>query len=475
MKRRLSLSIILLLVALVAFGCGQQAPEINSTITGVVTSSRGGAAEPGVDITIGDYSATTDGNGEFTLQVPEGTYDVYAVKEGFGTSRYQSVSVGPESPAHLKMIIRFESGASPEAPTITVTGISAGDELSGVVTYTIDIAAETSLNYININYGKEGYLTNDFYVNQDHIVTSWDTTLYPNGESYLTVEVDDSNHNVTKIRIPVTINNPHPPNGLVPPDVVPYVEVVAMTWGKQEYGFFSTEPTPVILKNGKEIIVQNVPADTTLYNLVYWDPVTGAEGYTVYRSYDGTNFEVAGTIPGNTLMMVDMDPALTPGEPVYYKIEAYNDAGSSGLTSAVMTIPLPGVNVYLLEPENESTGAPINPTFTWELSREPVSYEIDGTTYTETFYYLFAILDVNYYYLYQSTINLDTCSFYPDYYLDPMTAYQWNIEDGYSEIVFTDETDANGTELIGYSHSNYGYRAGSLNGGFTFVTGTIED
>jgi len=186
--KKLAILVIIIMLIGIAVGCAtrQILPKNNSLITGIVTSSRGGSAEEGVTVSVGNYTTQTDNEGEFSLLLPEGTYDVIAVKNGFGTSKYQDVTISPETPAKLKMIILKESGASSNPPTITLNGITVGDIIQGQRSYSVDIDSDTTLNLVNIFYGKEGYCPN-IYKNENNFSENWDTLEYPNGKSYLTV------------------------------------------------------------------------------------------------------------------------------------------------------------------------------------------------------------------------------------------------------------------------------------------------
>ncbi|MEP6799327.1 MAG: carboxypeptidase regulatory-like domain-containing protein, partial [Lapillicoccus sp.] len=63
----------------------------HGAVTGTVTS--GGAAVVGATVTAGDYSATTDTTGTYSLTVPTGTYQMTATAYGFSTATKKGVTV----------------------------------------------------------------------------------------------------------------------------------------------------------------------------------------------------------------------------------------------------------------------------------------------------------------------------------------------------------------------------------------------
>ncbi|MFZ5974691.1 MAG: fibronectin type III domain-containing protein [Bacillota bacterium] len=87
-------------------------------------------------------------------------------------------------------------------------------------------------------------------------------------------------------------------------------------------------------------VPQSVTAVSAGYDSVRisWDAVSGADGYTVYRSTTSTGDY---TPVKDTASTSYTDTGLTTGQTYYYKVEAYNDAGSSGLSSAASARPVP--------------------------------------------------------------------------------------------------------------------------------------
>lgn len=126
-----------------------------------------------------------------------------------------------------------------------------------------------------------------------------------------------------------------------------------------------------------------------LNNYVTPTEATRPEGYNIYRSFDGTNYNkiamvrsdytkykvIDGLLGGSSPIpnYVDKSPELTPEKEVWYKVApVYNNyEGAKTLLGSV--IPMKEFNVVLKSPVHNSTDVSVNPTFTWGPDKELTS------------------------------------------------------------------------------------------------------
>ncbi len=102
---------------------GEEPPDTNgetitATVSGAVTDDSGEPVE-GVLVQIGDVSTTTDSNGEYSLEVSNGTYYIEASKEGYSQG-IKSVTVTEETEYEADFSLRVLSTGTGEGQTIRV-------------------------------------------------------------------------------------------------------------------------------------------------------------------------------------------------------------------------------------------------------------------------------------------------------------------------------------------------------------------
>jgi len=158
------------------------------------------------------------------------------------------------------------------------------------------------------------------------------------------------------------------------------------SWTKRRgVGYYNN---PVIGKSGNPKDLDSHTSDSNLYIELYWvdwdtysvliDPneYSKPEGYNIYRSFNGENFEKIAMVRSDYVKYrvaqaspmanyIDKSPELTPEEEVWYKVSpVYNNyEGEKVLLGSV--VPMKEFNVELKSPEHNSSNVSVNPTFTW--------------------------------------------------------------------------------------------------------------
>lgn len=97
---------------------GPDGETITATVSGTITDDSGEPVE-GVTVHIGEASTTTDSNGEYSLEVSDGTHYVEASKEGYSQG-IKSVSVTEETVYEADFTLRVLSTGTGEGKTIRV-------------------------------------------------------------------------------------------------------------------------------------------------------------------------------------------------------------------------------------------------------------------------------------------------------------------------------------------------------------------
>ncbi|MFM8914197.1 MAG: carboxypeptidase-like regulatory domain-containing protein [Flammeovirgaceae bacterium] len=141
-KENMKKQLLVLIVAIVAFGCKKDDELPTGSIIGFVNlySKSGSALDDfsGANVSIDNTKivTTTDSDGKFELKnVPPGTYDISITKPGFGDYKQFSIPyAGPPAPGGIPAINTY-TGTSPtivigEIPLFTLTDFSF-DNLDG--------------------------------------------------------------------------------------------------------------------------------------------------------------------------------------------------------------------------------------------------------------------------------------------------------------------------------------------------------
>lgn len=444
-------------------------------IRGYVTDGRGGPGVSGATVTYGDFKTTTDENGEFHLDVD--TYsdaDLFVSKDGRATVRVQQVNISHGK--IFKLEIPSKEAFNPHQlnePPVISTNIEPGAILSGKANLEISIdVAENSLAYVYYVYlgGEQRSPNNGFNIDNSSGAHEIDTTLFPNGETFIKILAYDTNDNAALYIFPVTIDNDANDKQL-PADII-HMDVMALTFGTNIV-FYGDQLRDLLAREGllvdsemlaldeSDFDLEVAPEGATILNRLFWNEVADADSYAVSRSFNGINYDLIGTVLSGRYD--DFSPTLAPNKPVFYKVVPRNSFGE-GTPFIRKVTPLPAADVYLDSPANEAYDVALSPTFTWwhEFSSDmPVGVQLlsfiniwDGTEYK----------------IWEVMVENAEEYTYTEM-LAPGGVYSWDIVSStfYKEY----ESDDNGMSLAlsvtGEYTGNLG-GTGSLNGEFIFTT-----
>ncbi len=357
-------------------GAGPIPPPTSPAISGAVTSSRGGPAVDGATITAAgtSVSATTNAQGTYVLSVNPGTYDVIAAKPGMAASKFQSVVVqaGQMTTANLIMFPVFDPTKPVSPPTISVTGLSQGQTVTGTISFTVSVTASNPVRRIEMRTSNMDVPPQQSVADSSSATFPLVSTALANGPAFVDLITYDLNQNAAEMNIRFTVNNTVSGG---PPATPTGGFFLAVTTG-QRVGIFAaqraqifsalriTENANILRVGGRSINLLSAPTNATLFVEATWSAVPGAAGYKVLRSFSasGPFVQIAQV---TSTVYDDPDPALAPGVPVFYQVSAFNAGGESAPTATVGVTPLAAFNVNLTSPVNNATGAPTAPTFTW--------------------------------------------------------------------------------------------------------------
>lgn len=446
-------------------------------VKGYVTDGQGGPGLEGATVTHGAQSITTDAKGYFELAViPDKVNDLLVTKDGRATSKVQKVVVGKGETVEYSIPNRapFNPRNSFEAPTITILGVTPGEEISGSKEITVKATGKNPIYAIYLYFDGMQRAPRDlaaFEVSEGKATIN--TALYPNGDRYVRALVYDTNENAAMLIVSVKVNNAADDTE-VPADMAS-MKILSLSFG-QNIGFYKkaqTEsykehnikgnPNYLNAKHGIKYDLNSAPAGATLINKVSWGKSTGADGYSVYRSFDGTNY----SLMSNTkeLSYDDFSPALEVGKKTWYKIVPYNSFGKGKEIVRSIT-PIPAFNVELVGPANGENGVSLTPTYTWK-------YAVPEGQFPEGTYFLnyLTVYDVTDYRVWEAEY-IEGTEITSDIKLQPMCVYSWDI---ISSVAENDEdfVDPNNYSIALSASGEYTgdlMGTGSINGEFVFTT-----
>ncbi|MBU7005975.1 S8 family serine peptidase [Phosphitispora fastidiosa] len=437
-------------------------------IEGFVTHNRGGATVPGAKLT-------------YPVDIFEQPGDIIVTKAAYAATRIQNVYwknitgyVYGEDSVHdavyswdelnyvFEVPVRdtFNPGWTDTPPELLIEGINPGDEVSGTISFDVSLKSgnEFFAGYVYLG-GEQRYPNDGFAVETAQIPVTIDTTRYPNGNTYIRILVYDENDNAVLSVIPVVVENTAGSTEL--PGAITSLNLSSET-KNINFGYYSLPVDGVEGANIKQSGLD--PVDVSISNRLTWGLAMGASGYKVYRSFDGVDYTLIGTVKLGRFD--DYSHLLEIGKKTYYKVVPFNSFGDNeGGALTRFVIPLPALYVYLDSPQNGLKDAGLAPIFSWHVST-------GGGDFDESLYgpvtqeFQFSLYDATDYRI-DSQYFTDRFDYVVPFELNPGGIYSWDISSAEAFAMF--ESDSTG---FSYAVSTAGN--GSANGENIFTT-TVND
>lgn len=453
-------------------------------IEGFVTHNRGGAGISGATVT-------------YPADIFETPGDLLITKEGYALGKIQNVywkyvdldgpeQAGEDHWSELDYIYEaplrdpFSPSWSDVPPVINVEGLEPGDTVSGTLAFDLNLLSEQEIYVYYVYLGGEQLSPRDSSgANEDSATVTIDTTVFPNGPTYLKVLAYDYNGNLALSVFPIIIQNGAVHNEI--PGALPGFDLYSETYGIN-WGMYSLpvnqlndqQDDPGLSEDG--LGARSVQEDVSLRCRLSWEPAAGAQGYKVYRSFDGIDYRLIGTI--KTCSLQDTSSLLDIGKETYYKVVPYNSFGDNEAGAITRsTTPLPAINVFLDSPQNGETGVDLAPTFSWHLESIGGNLE-DYQTVTQNVYQDFSIslYDATSYSIYEEDIK-DETDYQLPFELEPGGVYSWDITSGIAYVYAENAEETGNGESLSISYAGYDYTgsSGSMNGENMFTTLLADD
>ncbi|WHH58740.1 DVUA0089 family protein [Petroclostridium sp. X23] len=352
-------------------------------------------------------------------------------------------------------------------PGIQLEGITPGATVSGTVYSDLSFESESGIYVYYVYLGGEQRFPIENYGiggwGENSATVSIDTTSYPNGPTYLKVLAYDYNGNSVLSVLPVIVENQMDPEQNDVPNQIKELNLICDTYG-MNWGLYAVPVDQAkILEDDSQNADMN---DVTIRNRLTWTAATGADGYKVYRSFDGVNYQQIGTVKSTQYQ--DASSALEIGKLTYYKVVPYNSQGDNNENALIrFGAPLPGFNVVLNSPKHGATDVELSPTFTWDIETIGGSFEeyrakYDNIQISQS--YNLRLFDATSYLIWEDESYENKYDL--TFELEPGGIYSWDINE--ADCYVSHEYTGNG-----YSYS-ISYAAdgqiGSLNGENMFAT-----
>ncbi len=166
---------------------------------------------------------------------------------------------------------------------------------------------------------------------------------------------------------------------------------------KKSRGFKDGIPESAPKNSNMWIEVWFVDYDAALQNGIISSSVTRPEGYSVYRSEDGINWEKVGFVAdtdNQDTVFIDSDPRIVFGKVYHYLVKVVYRGKESFGRYLGYVVPMSSFNVELLNPENDSTNVDRDPKFIWKPTNDVFSIIPSNVTYDGTYTYTLWIYDL---------------------------------------------------------------------------------
>ncbi|ADV68822.1 carboxypeptidase regulatory-like domain-containing protein [Deinococcus maricopensis] len=402
-----------LIGALALAGCNPASPTspAQTTLSGVVSVGRAGAAAEGATVTVvgTNTKTTTDATGHFSLRATGKTNNLLITKEGYASTRVENIDTSKDQKVEEILRRSFDPNLPSTPPTVTVDlqdGATVGDKdlvlKVKTTTSSPDVnAPATGIVSLEVPAGSSGYLnagrtrSTSFDLTGDDTFTikAADFAAYT-GDLDVHVTVYDFNgnrtHVIRHVKVSAAANNAAVTQ---PTNLAPLAVTFADTG---TFGALGKNPAAgaalkALLKgnaaplnalrktSAATVTPQAAPNGTILWvdvNFTY-DPTKPApRAFELYRSLDDKTYTKAVTVDPSDIvqnkttgdyLIRDTSAELTPGVKTYYKIRAVSDAGNADSASVSVT-PLNRFQVNLVSPGQGTTGVDRRPIFRWNAT-----------------------------------------------------------------------------------------------------------
>jgi hypothetical protein len=372
-------------------------------VSGYVTRSNGGAPVPGSSITITGPKAvtiTTGNNGFYSAALPAGTYNITARKNGFAESRIQDLVIKNGdvfSNLNLIQFPVFNPDWPVSAPSISISGISDNVFVNGqVFNIRATVSGSNPTRRITARIGNRTSVP-DFQVSDSNTLEfTWNSSsiVTPPSNSYLYIVAYDVNYNRTE-RFIRLLTNPGEETTLQAPTGA-YAQTYTFSEDLEEMSIrqhqqlrrtgVKFEPDFMELPGDNKVDLRVVPQNATIFAVLKWNRVTGADGYSIYRSASGGDFHLIGdSTIGSYTNFYDYSPELTPGITYTYKIQAYNMSGFGTAAVTPSVTVLDRFEVVLVSPADGAVNVPTKPLYAWNViskTGEKQRYRVEVRAYT---------------------------------------------------------------------------------------------
>lgn len=519
LKTFLLLLLIPLMVLSFLSGCIALTAK-RGTLKLYVVEYNAGKVVPGAVVEIynkrGALRATgmTDNKGYFEktliLDTDPSTFTVVIRKEGYALSKVVGLGVTSILSKEFEVQLRKATVGTPQSDDILQASVNfyTDDTKTTPVDFTNlsadpyfevnvdESTTEFGVKYIYVKAGDvpgSGYLTNPRLLFESTTNASGTLSLDGiNGPTEIHVVIYDNNDDRVDYVFYANVNKP---STSVQAYVVEGGHITSYT-RRAAIQFYNEKPVTraIDFEGNLWIEVSWIPWDNSSASSTTDKP----EGYAIYRSFDGTNYEKVGVVPNSYSTFRDGSAQLEIGKRTYYKVSAVYPGFESTPTFLGDVVPLDTFNVELLTPADNATNVPRVPTFSWKVDNEVTSPEgtptylydlwvydytqnengsilapvvnIDGDLYLANFGGENATqVSVNFsdYDWYYWAIN----SFYPYPQLQGNKAYCWGVEYAIAQVI--DPNDNSVAESIsidlGRIDDPFGLEPDFYN---TFITGS---
>ena len=314
-------------------------------------------------------------------------------------------------------------------------------------------------------------------INNDLATFKLDTTIYPDGESFIYLVAYDTNENSVACRIPIVIDNVSAVDEIFTMENP--VTAYAITLGdnlqidgvEQPKLFSVNDPlhSSRLSSSLKEYSIQSAGEKSACFIQLVWEPDpeyyfgSNFKGYKVYRSNSKKGpWRLLGMAKysDNTeeWSINDTTPYVSPGVASYYKVVPISLNGTEGEGQYASVIPLGRFEVNLVSPANNVTVG-VKPPFKWQTNG----------LQADLFYFEMSITDLSTDYTssYEFEIENPRSSLFQfsELQLSPNRMYEWDLVSAEAAIIYNENSLAISSGMIGSA-------SGSYNGAFVFTTGS---